>query len=258
MTFSPATFVRLAGNAMIEMYRHADGFDARLTRGTWCIASGAGHPLLNWIGVFESGQASAIAFREAVTSLRSRGLPALTYITPDARAGIDPVAQSLGLNESWQVPLMLADLRELPAAAPVADLELLEIETASALDDAFALTTAAFDMPSGSAQQATTPAVLGEPGTRYYAARRAGETLSMAVMSQFGSLVYVDLMATSPFHQKQGIGRALLTKALNDHVAVGATHAFLIASQEGVPLYTRLGFNHLFDGTMYNVTPTLA
>jgi GNAT superfamily N-acetyltransferase len=80
----------------------------------------------------------------------------------------------------------------------------------------------------------------------------------MTVISQFGALIYVDLMATSPQHQKQGIGRALLTKALNDHVATGATHAFLIASQEGVPLYTRLGFKHLFDGTMYNVAPTIA
>ena len=71
MTFSHSTLVRLAGNAMIEMFRHADGFDARLTRGTWCVASGAGHPVLNWIAVFEPGASAVIAFREAVLSLRS-------------------------------------------------------------------------------------------------------------------------------------------------------------------------------------------
>jgi GNAT superfamily N-acetyltransferase len=258
MTFSHSTLVRLAGNAMIEMFRHADGFDARMTRGSWCIASGAGHPLLNWIAVFEPGPSEVIAFREAVSSLRSRGLPGFTFFTPDTLEGIEPVAQSLGLGEPWQAPMMLADLADLPTASPVADIELIEIDNATALDGALALTASAFDMPSNAAQLATTPAVLGEPGTRYYTATRRGETLSMCVISQFGSLVYVDLMASSPQHQKQGIGRALLTRALQDHIAAGATHAFLIASQEGVQLYSRLGFKHLFDGTMYNVTPTIA
>jgi GNAT superfamily N-acetyltransferase len=243
---------------MIEMFRHAEGFETRLTRGTWCIAAGGGHPLLNWISVFEPGPSGVIAFRDAISLFRSRGLPGLTFITPDARSGIDPVAQSLGLGDSWQVPLMLADLTNLPDELPIADLDLFEIEDETALKNALALSGSAFEMSPEVAQQATTPAVLDEPGTRYYAATRNGETLCMTVISQFGSLVYVDLMATSPQHQKQGLGRALLTKALNDHVTAGATHAFLIASQEGVPLYTRLGFKHLFDGTMYNVTPTIA
>lgn len=34
-----ATHVRLAGDALIRLYRHAPGFQARLTRVTWLVAS---------------------------------------------------------------------------------------------------------------------------------------------------------------------------------------------------------------------------
>jgi len=256
MKYSPATLVRLAGDGMIGLYRHSANFETRLTPQTWLIASGAGHSLLNWIGVFEPGPAAETAFREAVSTLRSRGLPALTFITPNAHAAIEPIAQSLGLGESWPVPLLLVELSPLPEPPLVAGLDIFEIRDEQELKKAVALAARAFEMPLDAALEGMTAGSLEEPSTHFYAAARNGETLGMTALIQFGSLVYIDLMATSPEHQRQGIGLALLTKVLNDHAAAGVTHAFLISSQEGRPLYTRLGFEHVFDGTMYHVEPT--
>src|SRR5215217_4747862 len=107
MELATATLVRQAGDAMVGLFRHAPGFEARLTRDSWLVASGEPHPLLNWISVFATGRAAEAGLRDHLAPLRARGLPALVFLPPPAAGAFAALGPSLGLVNSEPVPLMV-------------------------------------------------------------------------------------------------------------------------------------------------------
>lgn len=242
---------------MVSLYRHSPTFEAHLTSHTWCVTSGARHSLLNWITVVEPGPAAEIAFRDDLAMMRSRGLPALIYLTSEAHAVMEPVFAQLGFAEPWQVPMLLAELGPITGTPTMPNLQIGRVNDAETFRQAVEVTALAFFLPVEASHQAMNPGALTDPHTTMYAATRDGQLLGMTVLTRYGSLVYVDIMATLPTHQRGGIGFALLAHALNDQQSTGASHAFLIASQEGLSLYTRLGFKHVASHFMYVLASTI-
>ena len=49
-------------------------------------------------------------------------------------------------------------------------------------------------------------------------------------------------MATLPEHQRKGMGRALLTRVIDDYRRRGVERFYLGATEAGRPLYASLGF----------------
>jgi predicted acetyltransferase len=87
-----------------------------------------------------------------------------------------------------------------------------------------------------------------------YLARDGTDALSICWIWREGPLAYVTAMATSPAHQRRGAGRAVLTQALTEHAATGATDAFLLASDAGRPLYEQFGFGTLDTATLWTLS----
>lgn len=243
---------------MLGLYRHAPGFEARMTRDSWLVASGEPHPLLNWITVIEPGSAAEAALHDHVASIRARGLPALLFLPPAAADAMASFCSSLGLVNPGPVPLMLCHLTDLAAPRPVADLTFEPVRDASTLRDALTIVAASFTMPAEPAVQASPAGVLDEPATLFTVAKRRDEIASVLATTRSGPLAYVDLMATAVNHKRQGIGYALLHHVLTAYAATGATDAFLISSDEGKSLYERLGFRQLFEATVWEVPATIA
>jgi ribosomal protein S18 acetylase RimI-like enzyme len=253
-----STLVRQAGDALIGLYRHAPGFEARLTRHTWLVASGEPHLFLNWVAVIEPGSPATAALRDDVASLRARGLPALVFLAPAAAEALAPVCRSLGLAGPEAVPLMTRKLADLGAPGTAAGVEIVPVRDATTLRTAVALLAAVFAIPPDAAAGAIGDGLLAEPAIEVDAARRQGQVVGVAITSRAGALVYVDLMATAAANRRQGIGRALLGHVLARHAAAGATHAFLIATEAGRRLYERLGFRIAGEGAIWEVPPTVA
>jgi len=253
-----ATLVRQAGDALIGLYRHAPGFEARLTRGTWLIASGEPHPELNWIAVFDRGPAAETALRDHVAAIRARGLPALVFLTPAAGEAYAALCQAIGLVASEPAAVMVCRLDKPLPPRPMDGIEIAPIRDAATFRAGIEVFATAFGMPVDATAQATPVGILTEPVLALHAARRDGEVLAVAATSRSGNLVYVDFVATASAHRRRGIGYALLSHVLAEHVASGATHATLVSSEAGKHLYERLGFRLLFEATMWEVSPTLA
>ncbi len=256
--FSTSALVRHAGDAMVGLFRHAPGFEARLTRDTWLVASGEPHPLLNWIAVTEVGTAVASALRDHVASFRARGLPALVFLPPPVAEAMAPRCPSLGLVDPDPVPLMVCRLAHLAEPRPVDGVTIEPVRDAATLRTGLAIFAAAFEIPAELINRATPDGTLDEPSLGFDVATRQGEVLAVVGTTRSGPVVYVDLMATSSAHKRQGIGYVLLRQVLAAHAAAGATEAFLIASDEGKPLYERLGFRTLCEATMWAVPATIA
>lgn len=256
--FSPETLIRQACDAMAGLYRHAPGFAAHLTRDAWLVASGESHPLLNWIAVTAPGPAAENALRDDIALLRARGLPAYVFLEPATAEAFASLCRSLGLVAPEPVPLMYCRLSDLSAPRHVESVRIEPVRDAATLRTALRIFATAFDIPLTAIDRATPAAALDEPALQFTVAIRQEDILAVVGTTRLGPLVYVDLMATSPTHKRQGIGYALLQTVLATHAAAGATDAFLIASDEGKPLYERLGFRVLFEASMWELPPTLA
>lgn len=75
--------------------------------------------------------------------------------------------------------------------------------------------------------------------------RASGDVVAMGrVIGDGGWYFMVADMATSPEHQRQGLGRAILTRLLAriEHDAPPGAYVTLMADAPGRPLYESLGF----------------
>src|SRR4029450_11144974 len=147
MELATATLIRQAGDAMVGLFRHAPGFEARLTRDSWLVASGEPHPLLNWISVFATGRAAGAALRAPLAPLRARGLPALLFLPPPVADAFAALCPSLGLVNPEPVPLMVCRLATLSASRPVEGIQIEPVRDATTLRAGLGLFAASFGMP---------------------------------------------------------------------------------------------------------------
>ena len=255
---STKALIRQAGDAMVGLFRHASGFGAHLTRDTWLVATGEAHPLLNWIAVTGVGRAAENALRDHIAPLRARGLPALVFLPPPVAEAMASLCPSLGLVDPDPVPLMVCRLAELADPRAVDGVAIEPVRDAATLRSGLDIFAAAFEIPSAMINRATPDGALDEPLLGFDVATRQGEVVAVVGTTRCGPVAYVDLMATSSTYKRQGIGYALLQQVLARHAAAGATDAFLIASDEGRPLYEHLGFRVLVEATMWTLPATIA
>lgn len=244
---SVPVLLRHAGDAMAAMFRHAPGFGARIGRQAWMVFAGEPEMLGNWLAIVEPGPEAEEALRAFVATLRERGHPGLVYFPRSAADRYDALAAELGLDAPGPVPMMVWRA-SAPGSGGPETVETIVITDAPGWHEAASVIATAFGMTHEAALRLMPAGVLTEPALRCYGARRDGRMISVAVASQIGSLVYINIMATHPAHQGQGAGRAVLERALADGARQGATHAHLISSVEGRRLYDRAGFRMVDDG----------
>jgi GNAT superfamily N-acetyltransferase len=86
-----------------------------------------------------------------------------------------------------------------------------------------------------------------------FVAKVGGQRVGTVTTCQFGAVAWIGMMLVDPAWRRQGIGRALMQRAL-DHVASrGTATVRLDATPQGAPLYVSLGFTaqyrlHRFAG----------
>jgi len=241
MPHDPLVLLLHVGDAFAVMFRHAPGFEARRSAGSWYASSGEADCSLNWVGLTGSSAADVATLRHAVARLRQRRIEGLVCYPPVAETALTAVFRELGLGEPEDVPLMTCaavDLPPLYASAIVVE----RMTSVAALAEAVAVVAAGFGIPVAQTARAFTADLLADPAVRTYAARRNGVVVGVLAGTRAGDEVSVDLMAVDPASQRQGIGRALMLAALHDLAAAGATGFHLLSSPEGKRLYDQVGF----------------
>lgn len=76
----------------------------------------------------------------------------------------------------------------------------------------------------------------------FWVAEWRGEIAGMVGVVHYGPMAYVGFMAVSPDRQRLGIGGALMEHLIQDSDRRGCPTLLLEATDEGEPLYRRLGF----------------
>jgi hypothetical protein len=153
-----------------------------------------------------------------------------------------PDLRSAGLDLMGHPPFMV---RPTGGAAPdtPAGVTVTEVRDPTTLAVWDRVLAAGFPMPSSPAP----PTLLGGP-TRFWLAGREGEPVATAMSHTAHGVVNVEAVATLPDHRGCGIGAAVTWAAT---LAEPTLPAVLVASDDGVGVYRRMGYLPVTRWTMW-------
>jgi len=187
---------------------------------------------------------------------RTRNVPWYWWLGPQpapANMAVHLVRQGLRYDQD-PLPTMLAPLPAQPVAAP-ADIQVWQASTIDDLQAASTIRHLAFGFPAKAAAtyfEAMAPAWLTSPTVQLFLASK-GEAppAAMGALIIRAGIPGVYVMATLPTWNRQGLGKAILTRLLSEATEAGFPFVVLTASPLGYPLYQQFGFEEIFTYALY-------
>ena len=166
-------------------------------------------------------------------------------MSPQAAQSLAPVATRLGLTAVGAAPLMVLrpDVSVQPGR-PTKIVRALGPELVSIAGD---LIAAAFDTPRDVIARCIDVGMTETAGVETYIAWGDEGPMCTVSVTPTGDTAGITLMATPPEHQREGMGRALLTQVIADYRRRGAERFHLGSSEAGRRLYASLGFELVAD-----------
>jgi len=203
------------------------------------------------------GGISSERIRSIPRRFRSKGRPFAWWVGPaDRPKDLGTVLMEHGFAAAGTEPGMAADLDGLPSvdlSPPGLRIERARTE-AQVREFAEALAALA-DPPDPTVvrfYERASPAVLGADSPLWlYVGYVGEEPVASAELTVGGGIVGLYNVCTRTAHRGKGIGTAMTMRPLLDARAAGFETAVLQASEEGFPIYSRLGFEVTGSFTEY-------
>ena len=215
---------------------------AELDGGLLALSSGIPVSLFNPAYVVGEVTDPTAAVEAIVAHYAALGLPSCVVFREEVAPGLAEACESAGLVEHWRLPLMVLD--PIPATAPatVDGLEIAPVDesTVEAYGDVL---SAGFGMPRDLAATVLgAPLLLDTPGFTGFLGTLDGEPVGASGVFVTGETAGVYNVATVEPARGRGVGAAMTWAAAVAGRHAGATRSVLQASQQGEPVYARMGY----------------
>lgn len=185
----------------------------------------------------------------ALAPFAARGVPALWHLGPATPApDLAAALPAHGLTHEEDEPAMVLDLATWHDSTPMpADLVIQLVDTDAAMRDWINV----WLFPDAVPAEVRARCYAAEAGLGYAPARPlrhilgllAGRPVACAKLFVSDGIAAVHYVVTHADVRRRGIGTAMTCAVLRMARALGLTHAVLTASDEGYPIYQRLGFH---------------
>jgi ribosomal protein S18 acetylase RimI-like enzyme len=203
---------------------------------------------LNGVWVRDDREDVAAALGPALAELEPTGAP-LWIQTRDGHAIAQTAARQLGYTVEVRIPGMVLAPGDLVEPAPSAAVE--QAESDADFDGVLDALAAGFEAPRELLAPFVSPPARSVPGIRTYLVRADGQVASTALGFVHEGTVGIFNVATPPQFRRRGYGGAVTAAAVRDGLAAGAEFAWLQSSDEGEPVYRRLGFREVVAYTAF-------
>lgn len=204
------------------------------------MASGLPIPLFNPAFAYGPVHDPAEAIATAVSHYGARDLPFVIYFRDEVNPALAAPAEAAGLVEHYRPPLMVME-PVATAPPPPAGLEIRTVDAAT-MGDCARMLAEGFAMPPDLVAAVLSPALLALPGFTAFVGYVDGQPVSTAAAYVDGDTTGVYNVATAPAARGKGYGAAVTWAATRAGVATGTVRAILQASEEGRPVYERMGY----------------
>ncbi|GHO98421.1 hypothetical protein KSF_084690 [Reticulibacter mediterranei] len=187
------------------------------------------------------------------------GGPMTWYIGPSLRsASLEACLQANGWSKDEDLPSMVLDLHavKIPAKSPVG-LTIKQAEDEEIFRQHMDTMIAGFEFPEPMARYLSGidfgDRFLHDPDVYYYTGYVQGKPAAISILSLDAGIAGLYNIATIPSMRRQGLATAMTLAALHQARDRGYHIAVLQASEMGIPVYRRLGFQDHFTFASYNL-----
>ncbi len=205
------------------------------------LSSGLPVPLFNPAFVRAAPAEPESMVERVVEHYASLRTPFALYFRDEVAGGLAGACAASGLVEHWRPALMALEPIPPTVAAAPSDLDVSAV-TAETFDDYAAVLAAGFGMPRELAALAFGPSLLEIAGMTAFIGSVHGEPAGTAAVFVSAGVAGIYSVATVPQHRGKGVGAAMTWAAVRAGQAAGATGAILQSSEQGEPVYARMGF----------------
>jgi hypothetical protein len=168
--------------------------------------------------------------------------------------GGEPAARELEALGWRRQPEATPGLTLATSAAPPpkpAELGIEEVRDAQRLVAYREAAFRGFGYPVAAARLFLTEDLLELPQARLYAGCVEGQVVATSMLISSGTVAGIYWVATLEPGRRRGYGAALTWAAVEGGRRLGCQTASLQASKAGLPVYTRMGFEHVLDYAQY-------
>jgi hypothetical protein len=231
--------IRLCVRCLAAQMSAGPGIELHMTRG--CILGLTDEPLADFNRLTLGADPDAEGFLvRSVARAKERGRPLSAVMSPLAAETLASVATRLGLTRVGTAPLMV--LRPGVAVQPSRPTHVVRALGPELVGIAGDLIAAAFDTPRDVIARCIDVGITETAGVETYIAWGDEGPMCTVSVTPTGDTGAITLMATPPEHQRQGMGRALLSQVIDDYRRRGMQRFHLGSTEAGRRLYESLGF----------------
>ncbi len=210
-------------------------------------------PALPYNGVFRSNLAEAdiaIVATETITLAKARNVPIAWRVTPTTPSHTGSILGALGWHVAWESPVMAVELAAAVQHA-MPDVTVEEV-TVTMLAEWSRVVAVSFGCPEeyveGPASYDRDVGLPGQTALRRFLLRVDGEPLASSALlpgPAKSSLAGIFCVGTLEHSRGQGFGTVVTQAAMVAARDAGSRVAALQASEMGLPVYERLGFERV-------------
>ena len=197
-----------------------------------------GAPLAMFNGVFRNGREPDPADLEAYAQ-QADDLPWSVFSAAEPSPGLRAAAAAAGLTGEHRAPVLTRPAGPVP---PTPDGVVVRAVGPGDRKPYVDLLAAGFEAPREIFDALMTESLMGAPGVTSYLIEAHGEPVATGFGVLAEGLVGIFNVATPPAFRRRGYGRVATEAALREGFAAGATGAYLLPSEMGLPLYRAMGF----------------
>ncbi|MBL9140563.1 MAG: GNAT family N-acetyltransferase [Phycisphaerae bacterium] len=208
------------------------------------LMTGEAHPFANFAMVRDPSDLKGSTI--AVEPLCACGAPAAVIYSSSVSAPVEQYLRDSGFQAHDPMPAMAVEIERLPACTLAAGCEFVRIDPQSEGDEWGGVFAAGYELPAGvgvafSPKGLRVTAEIDAP-LQYFAVRKNGRMIGTTLLFLEGGLAGIYAVATLPAERRQGLGAYMTAQALRVAHSLGYRVGVLQASEDGHPVYKRLGF----------------
>lgn len=223
---------------------------SRLLRREGAAAWITGIPYPSFNGVLlERPNPTATAVAALLDEVAGAGVPFTFSLRPGSDAVLADLAAARGMKTSGQLPLMVFDATV--GVGPIRQAEGLTIRQLEPDEAPVHARAAAAGFGGPEEMFLPTPDLLRVDGVRGYVGEADRQPVATALGVTAGEFTAIFSVATDPAFRCRGFGTALTARAVADGVRAGASWCWLQSSDDGYPVYRKLGFRTIETWTRW-------
>jgi N-acetylglutamate synthase-like GNAT family acetyltransferase len=244
---------RLFGQATADAQAGAPGLVVRALPGAWAVLCDVGIWEANWIACHAIEPGTLDALPNVLDEVVATGRTTSFVVRSSVRDQVVPLFDGRPSRFHGLPPLMWRGPEPIaPNPRPYAG-GVRRVAPGEDLRGVTDLIARAFEADPKSTWLSLRGA-LGSPRMRCHVAESDGlESVCLTFRAE--DVAYVNILATDPDRQRRGAGREVMVRAMREHVAEGVAGFFLMASDDGQPLYHALEFETFERPEFWTINP---